>query len=201
MGKILESLGYIDGYDIIAIGKFRAKKDEIFEEILKVDDKIKDETRDIVNNSAGRVFAIVKKGIIKGIYLFKVEEKDDIKNLKHVKTVYTDEVAEDVREKYDNHVLKIAQDYVSEMEYDKVTLEDKVVQLDPNKDIGEKVLASILGYSIGFVFGWLVIKDILCGFLYCVIFMPLFNEVQVIIRNKRGRKKANKEKKKEKEEK
>ena len=67
MGKILESLGYIDGYDIIAIGKFRAKKDEIFEEILKVDEKIKDETRDIVNNSAGRVFAIVKKGIINGI--------------------------------------------------------------------------------------------------------------------------------------
>ena len=189
MGKILESLGYIDGYDIIAIGKFRAKKDEIFEEILKVDEKIKDETRDIVNNSAGRVFAIVKKGIIKGIYLFKVEEKDDIKNLKHVKTVYTDEVAEDVREKYDNHVLKIAQDYVSEMEYDKVTLEDKVVQLDPKKSKKEKIWALLGGAACGFVLGWVCFDDITMGILWAIVLGPTFSGIDVVISNKRGRKK------------
>ena len=97
MGKLLESIGIIDGYDIIAIGKLKAKKDELFDEILKYDSKVKEETRQIVNTSSGRVFAITKKGLIKGIYLFEVETKDDVKNLKHIKTVYSDEVSEDVK--------------------------------------------------------------------------------------------------------
>ena len=34
MGKILESIGIIDGHDIIAIGKIKAKKDKLFTEIF-----------------------------------------------------------------------------------------------------------------------------------------------------------------------
>ena len=49
MGKFLESIGLIDGYDIIAIGKMKAKKDILFEEIEKYDNNIKEETRNIVN--------------------------------------------------------------------------------------------------------------------------------------------------------
>ena len=139
MGKFLESIGVIDGYDIIAIGKMKAKKDRLFEEIEKCDSVVKEKTRKIVNESSGRVFAIVKKGIIKGIYLFEVETKEDNKNLKHIKTVYTDEVATDVREKYDNHILNLAKEYVSMQEYDKVILEDKVVQVDPKKSKKERI--------------------------------------------------------------
>ena len=36
MGKFLESIGLIDGHDIIAIGKIKAKKDKIFKEIIKM---------------------------------------------------------------------------------------------------------------------------------------------------------------------
>ena len=75
MGKILESIGIIDGYDIIIINKSKAKKDELFDEIIKEDESIKEEVRKIVETSTGRVFAIIKNKIIKGIYLFKVEEK------------------------------------------------------------------------------------------------------------------------------
>ncbi len=49
MGKFLESIGKIEGYDIIQIGKFKAKKDEIFVEIEKCDAAIKEETRKMVN--------------------------------------------------------------------------------------------------------------------------------------------------------
>ncbi len=191
MGKILESLGYVDGYDIIAVGKAKAKKDEIFEEILKVDDKVKDKTREIVNNSAGRVFAIVKKGIIKGLYLFEVEDKNDEKHLKHVKTVYTDEVAHDVREKYDEHILNMAKDYISELEYDKITLEDKVVQLDPKKSKKEKTIALLGGAACGFVLGWVIFDDIVFGLLWAIIFAPIFSGIDVVVSNKRGRKKNN----------
>ena len=79
MGKILESIGIIDGHDIITSGKNKAKKDELFDEISKYDSNVKDETRKIVNTSSGRVFAITKNGSIKGIYLFEVEIKEDVK--------------------------------------------------------------------------------------------------------------------------
>ncbi len=192
MGKILESIGIIDGYDIITIGKRKAKKDKIFDEIIKYDEKIKDETRKLVNNSSGRVYAIVKKKMIKGIYLFEIESKDDSKNLKHVKTVYSDEVKEEVREKYDNHILNIAKEYVSTQEYDKVTLEDKVVQIDPKISKSRRITSLISGFAIGFAFGWIIFDEIIWGTIYGIIFAPLFSGLDVVITNKRGRKKKNK---------
>ena len=61
MGKILESIGIIDGHDIIAIGKIKAKKDKLFTEILKVDKKIQEDVKEITEEEAGRIFAITKK--------------------------------------------------------------------------------------------------------------------------------------------
>ena len=58
----------------------------MFKKIEKYDNTIKDFTRKIVNESSGKIFVIVKKDTIKGIYLFEVESKNDIKNLKHIKT-------------------------------------------------------------------------------------------------------------------
>ena len=193
MGKILESIGIIDGYDIIVIGKLKAKKDNLFKEIEKYDSNIKEETRKIVNKSSGRVIAIVKKGIIKGIYLFEVESKDDIKNLKHIKTVYTDEVSTDTREKYYNHILNIAKDYVKMMEYDKVTLDNKAIQLDPKKSKKERILAMIGGFALGFVLGWILFDEISMGLFYGIIFAPIFSGLEVVITNKRGRKKKDDE--------
>ena len=188
MGKILESIGIIDGYDIIIINKSKAKKDELFDEIIKEDEGIKEEVRKIVETSTGRVFAIIKNKIIKGIYLFKVEEKEETRNLKLIKTLYTKEVKKEVQEKYDNHILELAKDYVSNQEYDKVTLEDKVVSLDPKVSKKEQGIAIIGGFAIGFMIGWTIFKEIYLGLIYGLIFAPLFSGMNVVIRNKRGRK-------------
>lgn len=191
MGKILESIGVIDGYDIIAIGKIKAKKDEMFDEILNYDSNIKEEVRKIVNTSSGRIFAIVKKGIIKGIYIFEVEEKNDSKNLKHIKTIYTNEVEKEIQKKYDDFILNIVKDYVSTQEYDKVTLEDKVVQIDPKKTNKERNIAMISGFLIGFMLGWIIFDKFYFGIIYGIIFAPVFSGLEVVITNKRGRKKKN----------
>ena len=191
MGKFLESIGLIDGYDIIAIGKMKAKKDSLFEEIEKYDNTVKESTRKIVNESSGRVFAIVKKGIIKGIYLFEVESKNNIKNLKHIKTVYTGEVATDIREKYDNHILNIAKDYISMQEYDKVILEDSVIQIDPKKSKKERNLAMLGGFVTGFAIGWIIFDEIYLGLVYGILFAPVFSGLEVVVNSKRGRKKKN----------
>ena len=191
MGKFLESIGLIDGYDITVIEKMKAKKDIIFEEIEKYDSNIKEQTRKIVNESLGLAFAIVKKGKIKGIYLFEADSKNDAKILKHIKTVYVDEVSTDIREKYDIIVLNQAKDYVSMQAYDKVILEDKVVQIDPKKSKKDRNLAMLGGFVTGFVLGWIIFDKFYLGLVYGIIFAPVFSGLEVVITNKRGRKKKN----------
>lgn len=188
MGKVLESIGLIDGYDITTIGKLKAKKDKIFEEIEKCDSTIKEKIRKTVNESSGSVFAIVKKGIIKGIYLFEVESKGETRNLRLTKTLYTDEVSQETREKYNEHVLEFAKNYVSTQEYDKVIFNDKVVQVDPGRSPKERALASVGGFAIGFMLGWIIFDSIIGGMLYGIIFAPVFG-LDVVVTNKRGRKK------------
>lgn len=191
MGKFLESIGLIDGYDIIAIGKMKAKKDILFEEIEKYDSNVKEEIRKIVNASSGLVFAIVKKGKIKGIYLFKSDSNDNAKVLKHIKTVYTDEISIDIREKYDIIILNQAKEYVSMQEYDKVILNDKVVQIDPKLTKKDRSLAWFGGFAVGFMLGWIIFDEIYLGLVYGIIFAPVFSRLEVVVNNKRGRKKKN----------
>ena len=189
MGKIMESLGVIDGYDITTVGKFKAKKDEFFEEIEKYDSKIKEETRKLAESSSGQIYAIVKKGKIYGLYLFEAVKEGDKNSLKHIKTVYSDEVTEDTRGKYDEHILDIAKEYVTYQEYDKVTLNDKVVQLDPKVSKKERILSLIGGFLIGFILGWTIMDEFIWGFIFGIGFAPIFSGLEAVVTKKRGKKK------------
>ena len=191
MGKFLESIGLIDGYDIIAIGKRKAKKDELFSEILKTDKDIQSDVKNIIEKETGRIFAIIKKKKIKGLYIFEVVKKDEQRILEHIKTVYTKEVNEDVQNKYDELILKMAKDYVSMQEYNKVTFEDNVVQIDPKKTKKEKEIALLGGTALGFILGWLIFDDFMMAILWGLIFAPIYSGLEVVITKKRGRKKKN----------
>lgn len=74
-------------------------------------------------------------------------------------------------------------------EYDKITLKDKVVENSPKKSKKERNIALACGFLIGFIFGWIVFDDIVFGILYAVILGPLFSGLDVVVTNKRGRKK------------
>lgn len=188
--SIGEELGNIDGYDFITIGLVKAKAEGFFDELTKIDSSIQEDVCNTIRGGKGYCLGIVKKKVLHGVYLFEIKQKDDSRELNHAKTVFSDDVSQESRVKYDQFVEKILKDYVTSFEFDKVTLENKVIELDPKDNSFMKTAGfSILGYVFGFFFGWLVFDDILYGFLYGVIFMPLFNEVNVIIRNKRGRKK------------
>lgn len=188
MGKILESIGIIDGHDIIAIGKIKAKKDKLFTEILKVDKKIQEDVKEITEEESGRIFAITKKGKIKGLYLFEAKEEKESKILNHLKTVYTKDVKEEVQDKYDQHILNIAKDYVSMQEYKKVTFEDKIVQIDPKLTKKDKEIALLGGFAVGFMFGWIIFENPLLGIVYGIIFAPIFSGLKVVITKKRKKK-------------
>ena len=61
MGKILESIGIIDGHDIIAIGKIKAKKDKLFTEILKVDKKIQEDVKEITEEEFNELLDFIEE--------------------------------------------------------------------------------------------------------------------------------------------
>ena len=193
MGKILESMGVIDGYDIGEIGKIRVKKDELFTEIEKKDKKIKSEVREIINNSTGEVFAIMKKGKIKGVYLFKTS-KDDKKNLNLIKTVYTDEVKEETREKYNKHILELAKEQVALEEYNKVTFDDKVVEVDPSKSNVAVFFTSFGGFLLGAFVGWIIFHSLMWALIFGFLLGPSMGALEnVVVTNKNKSKKKKKE--------
>jgi hypothetical protein len=199
MKRLLESigeeLGSIDGYDLISIGLVKAKAEGFFDELKKKDSSIQETVCNTIKNGKGYCLGVVKKKVLYGVYLFEIKQKEDFRELNHVTTLFSDEVPSESKKKYDEFVEKTLKDFVTSLEYDKVKLEDKVIELDP-KDNGlfQTAGISIIGYACGFILGWIVFDDILWGFLYGIIFMPLFNEVNVVVRNKRGRKKDNNKK-------
>lgn len=188
MGKILESIGLIEGFDISAIGKYTIKRDNLFEEIKKKDKNIQEEARDIINNSKGLVFVITKKKQIHGIYLFKEETKDEEKNLNLIKTVFTDEVSDEVKTKYETVLIKMAKEKVEYLQFDKVSLENDVIYKASKKKKAELISSFILGFLCGFMLGFVCFNDILMGFCFGIIFAPSFTGVDAAVRKKRGRK-------------
>ena len=189
MGKILESIGLIDGFDISIIGKMSIKKDKMFEEIKKKDKNIQEEARDIINNSKGVVFAIYKKKIIHGLYLFKDETKGEEKHLKLVKSVFTDDVSQEVKDKYQEHLIKLSKEKVKYLEYDEISLDEDVIFKKSQKSKAELISAFTGGYLLGFLLGLIVFDSVGMGLCFGIIFAPVLAGVDAGVRKKRGRKK------------
>ena len=190
MGKILESIGLIDGFDITIIGKMSIKKDKMFEEIKKKDKNIQEEARDIINNSKGVVFAIYKKKIIHGLYLFKEETKEkEEKHLKLVKSVFTDDVSQEVKDKYQEHLIKLSKEKVKYLEYDEISLDEDVIYKKSQKSKAELISAFTGGYLLGFLLGLIVFDSVGMGLCFGIIFAPVLAGVDAGVRKKRGRKK------------
>lgn len=129
---------------------------------------------------------------IKGLYLFKAETNNDLRILNNTKIVYTDDVPKDIQEKYTNFVLTQVKEYVSSQQYDKVTIGDKVIQIDPKLTKKQRNIAISGGFILGFFIGWTVFDSFSLGILYGIIFAPVFSGLEVVITKKRGRKKKNK---------
>lgn len=182
-------------YKLISIGKQKAKKDELFEEIEKIDNNIKEEVRNIVKSGTlGEVLAVVKDKKIKGIYLFKIENNENKTILKHIKTVYTDEISKDVRDNFDKNILELLKESVAIQEYDKIIVGKKIIQIDHKTSKQQYFMAMLGGFLIGSVLGWLIFDNILVGLLWGVLFAPIFSGLDVEIVNKKKTKNKKEEK-------
>lgn len=188
MGKLKEAFGIIDGYEMKAISKSRLKKEELFEEIKELDKDIIEECRKVLENN-GRIATYEKDKKIKAMYIFEEEKKDDEKVLNNTKTLYTDELSEELRERLDKRLIEELKELLLGLRYVKVYMNDNVIQIDPTKSKKDIYAALLGGAACGFVLGWIAFDDIGIGFLWAVVFAGAFSGLDVAVSKKRGRKK------------
>ena len=186
MESIKEEFGIIDGYELSSIGIIRIKKEELFEEIVKQDKNIIEECKKLLDEN-GRIYTYEKDKRIKAIYLFEDQRKEE-KVLSNVKTIYTKEITDELKEKFNKRLLEDFNDELLSLEYDKVFVNDEVIQIDPKKSKGDITMALAGGAILGFALGWMIFDDIVFGFLWAVIFSGSFSGLETVVSKKRGRK-------------
>ena len=189
MGKVLESFGIIDGYDLSEYGKISIKKEGIFEVLEKKDKNIKEEALDIINEGKGVIFGISKKNILYGIYLFKEEKKNKKKVLTLTKKVFDKELEKETVKKYDDYLLDILKDSLIASGYKQIIIDDQVIQIDPSLSTPVLIISMLGGFALGAMLGWMVFEDVIFTILWGLVFAPLFSGIEVVVVKKKKRKK------------
>lgn len=189
MGKVMESFGAIDGYDLIKLSKRKTKNDDIFIDIIKKDKNIKEEIRTLVNETKGVVFVVTKNKIIKGAYLFNLSKKDGIKKLDNTKNVLCDDISEETKKKYDDFMLDFLKDSVSGFSYDEVSFNDKVIKVKASKKT--IFFSALTGFIFGMTIGWTIGDNFVLGILDGIVFGIAFSAVDVVVINKKKKKTKN----------
>lgn len=189
MGKVLESFGMIDGYDLSEYGKISIKKEGIFEILDKKDKKIKEEALEIINEDKGTVFGVSKKNILYGIYLFKEEKKNKKRVLKLTKKVFDKEIEKETIKKYDDFLIETFKDSVIASGYKQIIIDDQVIQIDPSISMPELIISILSGFVIGAFISWYLTKDIYVSIISGLIMSPLFSGIEVVVTKKKKRKK------------
>lgn len=192
MGKILESFGVIDGYDLSEYGKISINKDGIFDVLEMKDSKIKEEAREIINEKKGTVFGISKKDILYGIYLFKSEKKNKKKVLTLKKKVFADELEKETLKKYDDYLINVLKDSLISSGYSQIILDEQIIQIDPSISTMTLIISSIVAFSIGAIIVWSITKDLIATILTGIVMIPVFSGFEVVVTKKRKRKKTTK---------
>ena len=186
MDNIKEVFGFIDGYELKTVGSHKVKKEKLFDDIKKKDKDIIDECKKALEKS-GRIYTYEKDKLIKAIYVFEEDKKKE-KILRNTKTIYCKEINDELKEKFDNRLKTSFEEELLQLEYDKIYLNDTVIQIDPKKSKKEVYAALAGGFFIGLVLGWIIFDDIAFGIIWGLLFGGAFSGLDVVVSKKRGRK-------------
>lgn len=184
----LENFGLIEGYDIDKISKRKAKNTELFEEIKKVDGEIQEKIQKCLDKNNYMIYEITKNKKIKGIYIFKKENN----NLINTERIFTNEINDNIKNKYDKCLLEINKELVANGIYEKVIIGENVLKIDPKQDKKVNKLSMVTNTIIGILFGYIIFQNIFIALIIGLLAGPSYTGIEVIITKKRGRKRKNK---------
>ena len=184
----LESFGLIEGYDINKISKRKAKNTELFEEIKKVDGEIQEKVQKCLEKNIYTIYGITKNKKIKGIYIFKEENN----SLINTERIFTNEINDNIKNKYDKCLIEINKELVANGIYEKVIIGENVIKIDPKQDKKISKLSIVISIIIGTLLAYIIFENIVIAIIFGLLLGPAFTAVEVIVTKKRGRKRKNK---------
>ena len=153
--------GNIKEYKVLEVTKKTLEKKKwIFDEL---DGKVVKEIEETLENK-GFVFAlgkkIDKKKIIKGVYIFKLESKDDEKVLIFDKKVFAEEIREEVIFEFEDAIDSVLGSAVSEKHVNKAVFGEKEFEIKKVK-IGKYEVSTTLLWLIWGLITWILTDDVL----------------------------------------
>ncbi len=184
----LENFGLIEGYDINEISKRKAKNTELFEEIKKVDSEIQEKVQKYLEKNNYTIYGITKNKKIKGIYIFKKENN----SLINTERIFTNEINDNIKNKYDKCLIEINKELVANGIYEKVIIGENVIKIDPKEDKKISKLSIVISIIIGTLLAYIIFENIVTAIIFGLLLGPAFTGIEVIVTKKRGRKRKNK---------
>ena len=184
----LENFGLIEGYDINEISKRKAKNTELFEEIKKVDSEIQEKVQKYLEKNNYTIYGITKNKKIKGIYIFKKENN----SLINTERIFTNEINDNIKNKYDKCLIEINKELVANGIYEKVIIGENVIKIDPKEDKKISKLSIVISIIIGTLLAYIIFENIVTAIIFGLLLCPAFTGIEVIVTKKRGRKRKNK---------
>ncbi len=184
----LENFGLIEGYDIDEIGKRKANKTELFEEIKNVDNKIQEKVQKCLEKNNYTIYGLTKNKKIKGIYIFKEENN----SLINTERIFTNEINDNIKKKYDKCLLEINKELVANGIYEKVIIGENVLKIDPKQDKKISKFSIAISMIIGTLLAYIIFENIITAIIFGSLLGPSFTGIEVIVTKKRGRKRKNK---------
>lgn len=184
----LENFGLIEGYDINEISKRKSKNTELFEEIKKVDGEIQEKVQKCLEKNNYTIYGITKNQKIKGIYIFKKENN----SLINTERIFTNEINDNIKNKYDKCLIEINKELVANGIYEKVIIGENVIKIDPKQDKKISKLSIVISIIIGTLLAYIIFENIITAIIFGLLLGPAFTGIEVIVTKKRGRKRKNK---------
>lgn len=184
----LENFGLIEGYDINEISKRKSKNTELFEEIKKVDGEIQEKVQKCLEKNNYTIYGITKNKKIKGIYIFKEENN----SLINTERIFTNEINDNIKNKYDKCLIEINKELVANGIYEKVIIGENVIKIDPKQDKKISKLSIVISIIIGTLLAYIIFENIITAIIFGLLLGPAFTGIEVIVTKKRGRKRINK---------
>lgn len=183
--KIEINFGLIEGYNIEEIDKRKAKKSELFDDIKKIDNKIQEKIQNNLEKNNYIIYGITKNKKIKGIYIFKEENS----SLINTERIYTNEINDNIKNKYDKYLLKSYIELVANGIYNSVIIGDNVLKPKQQKKKKKNKISILFKFIIGFLVSYIIFKNIFIALVFGLLVGVSPTETETIISKKRKKEK------------
>lgn len=160
--------GNIKEYSVLEVTKKVIEKNKVsFDEFSKKDLK---EIENILDDK-GLVFALAKKidkkKVVKGLYLFKLEIKEEQKTLIFDKNIFVEEIKEEVLVEFEELLDEVLGSVVSEQQVHSVKFKEKEFELKKIKIGKYEISGAILWFLAGIILSILLDNFIWFGIFIC----------------------------------